>query len=336
MEILEVDLLRFERGDAGQRRAVADGVMTSLATGFVYLAHDLPEAMLDDCYARLEEFFALPTETKSRISVPASRGQRGYTGVLVETAAGSEEADWKEMLNWGEPAPPGHPLERRFPDRYGEPVLPEEALPGISRVLMDFHRTILSLQRRFLRIVAVGLGVHESFFDAMVEHGATLTRAIHYPSMTAAPGANHVWAAEHGDINLVTALPRATAPGLQIKTEEGWIDASPSDGCAILNSGMMLEHLSNGVLPAGIHRVVAEQGSSADRVAVVQFCHPTPSTILAPLSTCIDAGRPQRYGSISAADRLDEVLWEINLSGAPEGPEGGRPSSSLRRTHDRV
>jgi isopenicillin N synthase-like dioxygenase len=317
MEILEVDLLRFERGDTEQRRAVVDGVMTSLETGFVYLAHDLPESMLDSCYGRLEEFFALPTERKQQVHVPGSRGQRGYTGLLVETAASSLNADWKEMLNWGEPAPPGHPLGRRFPDRYGDPVLPEEALPGISALLMDFHRTTLALQRRFLRIVAVGLGAHETFFDSMIEHGATLTRAIHYPAMVAAPGPRHVWAAEHGDINLVTALPRATAPGLQVRTAEGWIDASPPEGRAILNSGMMLEHLSNGVLPTGIHRVVAREDADENRFAVVQFCHPTPSTILSPLATCIGAEHPQRFGNISAADRLDEVLWEIHLADAP-------------------
>ena len=42
MEILDVDLLGFERGDTTRRRAVVDGVMRSLATGFVYVAHDLP------------------------------------------------------------------------------------------------------------------------------------------------------------------------------------------------------------------------------------------------------------------------------------------------------
>ncbi|MBA2495932.1 MAG: isopenicillin N synthase family oxygenase, partial [Acidimicrobiia bacterium] len=34
--ILDVDLLAFEQGDATARRAVVDGVRTSLATGFVY------------------------------------------------------------------------------------------------------------------------------------------------------------------------------------------------------------------------------------------------------------------------------------------------------------
>ena len=34
--ILDVDLLRFERGDNRARQAVVDGVRRSLASGFVY------------------------------------------------------------------------------------------------------------------------------------------------------------------------------------------------------------------------------------------------------------------------------------------------------------
>ena len=71
-------------------------------------------------------------------------------------------------------------------------------------------------------------------------------------------GEAHVWAGEHADINLITALPRATAAGLQVKTDDGWLDAVAPHGSVIINTGMMLEVLSNGVIPPGIHRVVAD------------------------------------------------------------------------------
>lgn len=318
MPILDVDLIGFERGDTARRRAVVDGVMRSLETGFVYVANDLPEPELDACHALLTRFFALSSEQKAESIAAGTRGQRGYTGLSIETAAGRHTPDWKEMLSWGEPAPPGHPLGRRFPDRYADPVFPEAQVPGIGAALMRVHRLLAALQRRFLRIVALGLGAAEDFFDPLIEHGAHLSRAIHYPPMDASPEPARpeepvVWAAEHGDINLVTALPRATGPGLQVRTAEGWIDATPPEGHAILNGGLMLEHLSNGILPSGRHRVVAPPGASAARLSVVQFCHPTPSTILVPLACCITSERPQRFGAISAADRLDEVLWQIGL-----------------------
>src|SRR5829696_456563 len=240
-EILDVDLLAFERGSASARRAVVDGVRRSLETGFVYTSHDLSTDLLDTAYGMLEAFFSSPLEAKQRWIAAGDNGQTGYTGLLVERAASSEHPDWKEMLNWSTPIPSGHPLKRRFPTAYPDQVIPEDTVPGITKVLYEFHDTIADLQRRFLRVIAEGIGCHETFFDDMVKDGPTLTRAIRYPPMVEVPG---------------------------------------YDG---------------------------------ERYSVVQFCHPRPWTVLAPVPSCCTPERPQRFAAISAADALDEVLYEINL-----------------------
>jgi isopenicillin N synthase-like dioxygenase len=288
-------------------------VRRSLETGFVYTSHDLSDDLLDTAYGMLAEFFSLEPEVKQRFTVPGVNGQTGYTGLLVETAASSDRPDWKEMLNWSVTPAPGHPLRRRFPGSYPDQVLPEEVVPGITEVLGRFHEAIADLQQRFLRVIAEGIGCHESFFDDMVVDGPTLTRAIRYPSMDGAPGDGHVWAGAHGDINLITALPRATAPGLQVKVDGDWVDAAPPDGAVIINTGIMLERLTNGVIPIGWHRVVAHPDFSGERYSVVQFCHPRPWTVLSPVPSCCTTDRPQRYSAITAADALDEVIFEINL-----------------------
>ncbi|MCU0260424.1 MAG: isopenicillin N synthase family oxygenase [Ilumatobacteraceae bacterium] len=312
-DILDVDLLAFERGSSEQRRAVVDGVRRSLATGFVYTRHDLSEDLLDTTYGMLREFFEMPPEVKQRSVAPGAHGQTGYTGLLVETAASSDHPDWKEMLNWASPIPSGHPLKAKFPTAYPDQVLPEDAVPGITEVLYRFHDTIADLQRRFLRVIAEGIGCHETFFDDMVADGPTLTRAIRYPSMREVPADGHVWAAEHGDINLITALPRATAPGLQVKVGDDWVDAVAPEGQVIINTGIMLERLTNGLIPIGWHRVVAAPGYEGERYSVVQFCHPRPWTVLAPVPSCCTPEHPQRFSAITAADALDEVLYQINL-----------------------
>jgi isopenicillin N synthase-like dioxygenase len=314
-EILPVDLLAFEQGDADARKAVVDGLMRSLTTGFVYVNHDVSEDLIDTAYALLEQFFSLPAEDKARFVAPGTHGQTGYTGLLVETAATADVADWKEMLNWAPDVAAAHPLRTRFPHRYHEQVLPEAAVPGIAEVLNRFHLAIADLQRRILRIIATGIGCHPGYFEKMLVDGSTLSRAIHYPAMDSAPEAPHVWAGEHADINLITALPRATAAGLQVKLkDEGrWIDAEPPAGSAIINTGLMLEVITNGVISPGVHRVVAGPAQDGDRYSVVQFCHPTPWTVLAPVASCITAQHPQRFSAIAAADALDLVLYEINL-----------------------
>jgi isopenicillin N synthase-like dioxygenase len=312
-QILDVDLLAYEQGSSAERRAVVDGVRRSLATGFVYTTHDLSAALLDEAYGLLEQFFALPVEAKARWSAPESHGQAGYTGIAVETAAGAARPDWKEMLNWGRQVDPAHPLRRLFPLQYHDEVLPEADIPGITGVLRTFGERLLDLQRRFLRVVGAGLGVADSFFDDFLVDGATLNRAIRYPPMTQAGERAHVWADGHADINLITALPRASGPGLQVRTPEGWIDAAPPDGSVILNTGIMLERLTNGLVPAGWHRVVAAPGYAGERYSMVQFCHPAPWMVLSPLPTCISEARPQCFGAIRAGDLLERVLWEINL-----------------------
>ena len=313
MEILDVDLLRFEKGSKAARRSVVDGVMKSLATGFVYVAHDMSINMIDEVYATLQTFFSLPQERKDTYKVAGSNGQTGYTGLLVETAASADVPDFKEMLNWSAERPKGHPLHTLYPYRYGPPTLPEQDIAGATKLLGKFHDIVAALQIRVSRIIAVGLGLHQSFFERMLIDGANLTRAIHYPAMHQAPDSIHVWAAEHADINLITALPRATAAGLQVKIDQGWVDAVPPENGAIINTGLMLERFTNGLIAPGFHRVVSGPGQQGDRYSVVQFAHPEPWTLLTPVPTTITADNPLKFPTITAADALSKVIWEINL-----------------------
>jgi isopenicillin N synthase-like dioxygenase len=132
-EILEVDLLRFEQGDAAARAAVVDGVRRSLATGFVYTSHDLPEEVIDEAYAKPAEFFSLAQDVKEKFIVPGSHGQTGYTGLLVETAASAEVPDWKEMLNWSDEPPAGHRGARRHQPHHRAPAGHRRGAPGEDR-----------------------------------------------------------------------------------------------------------------------------------------------------------------------------------------------------------
>ena len=315
-EILDVNLLAFEHGSPTQRRAVTEGVMASLRTGFVYTAHDLSGGLLNDAYDVLGKFFALEPDTKARYVDAESFGARGYTGPLTETAAISDLPDWKEMFNWSDLPPAGHPLTVTYDRWYRPSIFPDDEISGAAEILAEFHRRLVDLQRRFLRVIAEGIGAHETYFDRMTTFGTHLSRAIHYPPMSHAPAGGaegHIWADEHADINLITALPRATERGLQVQIDGEWVDASPPDDHVIINSGIMLEHVTNGLIGAGWHRVKADAAQRGSRLSVVQFCHPRPSTILTPAPSTVGPDRPCRYEAVSAEDRLEEVIWEINL-----------------------
>jgi isopenicillin N synthase-like dioxygenase len=311
-EILTVDLDGYERGDDDHRKAVVDGVSRSLGTGFVYATHGIATDLLDQAYGMLEQFFARSLDAKSVYVVPGSRGGTGYTPPLTETAAVADRPDWKEMLCWKAPLPAGHPLRVRWPQHYSDTTHPDALVAGIGPVLDELRVQLEALQTRFLRVVAEAIGAQANLFDAALRFGPHLTRAIHYPAVD---GGTQRWAGEHADINLVTALPRATGPGLEVLTDDGWVPAAPPEGLAILNAGIMLERLTNGVCPAGWHRVEAPATNDApgDRFSVVQFLHPAPSTVLGPIPVTVTPDRPQRHLPIAAGDLLDEVLYDINL-----------------------
>ena len=45
----------------------------------------------------------------------------------------------------------------------------------------------------------------------------------------------------------------------------------------------------------------------------MQFCHPSPWTVLTPVPSCVTTETPLRHSAIEAGDWLDQVLYEINL-----------------------
>jgi isopenicillin N synthase-like dioxygenase len=290
--------------------AVVDELMTSLRTGFVYVRHELATGLLDEAYDALAQFFALPAEVKAAQTPIAVLDNSGYRGLSTERAVGAPVADWKETFQWCSELPPGHPLRSRFPHRYAETRFPEAEVPGITAVLRALQHQMFDCQRVVVRAIAAGLGASPQLGDDLLTDADVVTRALHYPTLPAGAAAELTWADAHVDINLITVLPPASGPGLQVATEAGWVAADPPDGHLVLNTGIMLDRLSNGVIPAGLHRVQPPADGRA-RYSVAQFCHPSPWTVLSPMIATVGPDNPQRYAGVQASDLLERTIWQI-------------------------
>lgn len=73
----------------------------------------------------------------------------------------------------------------------------------------------------------------------------TLLRILHYPPMSGDEEPGAIRAAAHEDINLLTILPAANEPGLQVKAKDGqWLDVPCDFGNLIINIGDMLQEAS--------------------------------------------------------------------------------------------
>ncbi|MEU6807667.1 2-oxoglutarate and iron-dependent oxygenase domain-containing protein [Streptomyces sp. NPDC046831] len=311
----EIDLER-----PGGREHLRD----ALRDGFFLVRNTVPESLLDEAYAFLHAFFALDGDSKNTCRVAGSNGQSGYTPPLVEHAEQGAVPDWKELFHWGAPLPAQHPLRVRYPARYPEPYFPDHMVPGIGSALRELHTRMVRFQHDVVRTLADALGAHPDYFTDMLEDGPVVNRATWYPPMEQAPSDRHVWAVEHQDFDLITALPRATASGLEVLVEGEWLAVDAPPGYAVVNVGMVLDRLTNGLARAAVHRVVARPDQREGRLSIVQFCHPAPWTALTPLRVPGAETGPQRFATLTADELFQRTMYRINRLDTPPVPTPAR------------
>lgn len=307
-----VDLRQFTEGDASARRAFVQELGQAYEEiGFVAVKnHGIPKALTDKFYECVEQFFALPVETKHRYEVPGLAGQRGYTSFGREKAKHAQVADLKEFWQIGQYVEGDDPVREIYPTN-----LEIEEIPEFNTVGRRLYKSFEASGRHLLHAIALYLGLDEGYFDAHIHNGNSILRAIHYPPITSEP-ASAIRAEEHEDINLITLLVGASADGLQVLNRQGkWIDAKAGDDQIVVNVGDMLQRLTNNQLRSTTHRVVnpPREMWHTHRYSIPFFLHPRSEMRLDCLESCIDAGNPQAYEPISAGEYLEERLIEIGL-----------------------
>jgi len=281
------------------------------AIGFVALkGHFLSNQLVDNLYAQVRDFFALPITTKQKYEIPGIGGQRGYVSFGKETAKGKTTADLKEFWHFGQYLEKDDELTFLYPKN-----VTVEELPEFNSTGKETYKMLEKTGIYVLRALALYMNLDEFYFDPYVCKGNSILRPIHYPPITEEPK-DAVRAAAHGDINLITLLMGAQGKGLQVQNHEGtWIDAIATDDELIINVGDMLSRLTNNKLKSTIHRVInpPKELWKTSRYSIPFFMHPIASMPLNCLDNCIDEKRPKQFEDITAGAFLTERLIELGL-----------------------
>lgn len=266
-------------------------------TGFGVLTnHPISEKRLRSIYANWAAFFA--DEARNDFIFDPARHDGYFPQALAETAKGRSVRDIKEYFHyypWGRcPAA----LKAEISAYYDETMTFAATLLG----WVEKH-TPAEVARRF-----------DEPLSGMIEgSGQSLLRILHYPPIPDGVEPGAIRAGAHEDINLLTVLPAANEPGLQVMARDGsWVDVPCDFGNLIINIGDMLQEASGGYFPSTTHRVINPEGSDAGkaRISLPLFLHPRPEVILS-----------DRY---TAGSYLDERLAE--LRGERPGGKSSTPA----------
>ena len=303
INIPRLDLRDYTQGSAERRHQFSQDIGKAFnETGFATIAnHGMDKALIDELYAVVQAFFALPEATKLTYKIPGLAGQRGYTSKGKEKAKDAKVPDLKEFWQRGQDE---------------NPVVDE--LPRFDVVTGEVFRRLESAGRELLKAIAVYLGLPEGYFEPKVIQGNSILRAIHYfpiENPDSLPE-DAVRAGAHEDINLITLLIGASADGLEVLTRDGtWYPVKAHGEDIVVNVGDMLQRLTNNKLKSTTHRVVnpSKELMKTSRFSVPFFLHPKADMSLAALESCIDAGHPKAYSDVTAGEYLDERLREIGL-----------------------
>lgn len=236
-------------------------------TGFGVLTnHPIQQLLVESIYKNWYDFFA--SDEKDSFAFDPEK-QDGYFGPdISETAKGSDQKDIKEYYHvypWG-----------RIPKQLEEEILTYYKMASeLAKELLDWVEKYSPPN--------VSKLYTEALSNMIKDTPNTLLRILHYPPLSGNEEPGAVRAAAHGDINLLTILPAANEPGLQVLEKDGnWMDVPADFGNLIINIGDMLEEASGGHFPSTCHRVVNPTGDNAkkSRISLPLFLHPRDEVVL--------------------------------------------------------
>ena len=226
--------------------------------------HPLDDDRVARIYGEWLAFFATGGATEFRMD-PVK--QDGFFSLEeAEHAKGFVERDFKEYFQfypWGR-CPES--LQADLASHFAAAVeLGAELLNCIARSLPE----------------AVTAKLTEPLRDMIQGSEQSMLRVLHYPPVPT--GRSVLRAAPHEDINLLTLLPAADGPGLELQLRSGeWISVPHSPGQLIVNIGDMLQEATGGYLPSTSHRVATPdtEQPAVSRMSLPLFLHPRPDVVL--------------------------------------------------------
>ncbi|RDX67880.1 Hyoscyamine 6-dioxygenase, partial [Mucuna pruriens] len=278
---------------------------------FQVINHGVPKEVMDNALRIFKEFHAMPASEKISES---SKDPNGSCKLYTSSGRKVQETlYWKDSLQ--HPCPPSPEFMQFWPQKPA----------GYREFIGKYTQELRTLGLKILDLISEGLGLGPKYFHGDLSANPVLI-SHHYPpcpepSLT-------LGASKHKDPNLLTILlQQADISALQVFKDDAWIPVEPIPNAFVVNTGLMLQIISNGKLTGAEHRVITNSNTS--RHTIAYFINPTKESLIEPAKPLLSAtSSPPIYRSMTFGELLGNFLikgpyFEPELRIEPSKPRIG-------------
>jgi len=307
----------LDGGDAErQRTARAFGEAFEQVGFATIMGHGIDAKLIEETYAAMREFFALPLDQKLKSTPPEKAKSRGYLPVGIESVAatlsGETPPDLCEALVFYGLARP------RASD--AKPIIWPERPPAIHELVPRYHEALKRLGQQLVRLASLALDLPETFLDPFFEDPGIVLRFVNYPDQLEPPAPGQLRYGAHHDYGGLTILRQDDAPGgLEVRDLKGvWHPVPPSPDGFVINIGDLMSRWTNGRWRSTLHRVVnpgREISGTTQRLSMVTFFSPNEQSEIACLPSCVTLDKPARWPPVKAGDYIhDKIMKSMDIA----------------------
>ncbi|CAL5006351.1 unnamed protein product [Urochloa decumbens] len=275
--ISRVDLRGIEPSSKEWEEACAVVAASMEALGAVLvvqdaLSPDLRQALFGHA---MPELFALPLDARQSL---VSGHINGYVGPRPSAPSYESVRAW-ETTNGGAVR------------NVGDVLWPHGGNPAFSDTVSAFATNMLGLQRKVGTMVLESLGIGQGSVGSHHDSLNYSVRLSHYGVPEAGDG---MLMKSHRDPTVLSVVVQHDVEGLELQAQDGsWFAVAPEPDTIAVIAGELLAVVTNGRVPACVHRVRAP--SKRVRLSAQFVSVPKDGFMVQPLDELVDADHPPRY-----------------------------------------